>query len=190
MFLVAGLGNPGLKYKYTRHNVGFLAIDYIAAQNDIKVDKLKFKALYGEGRLEGERVLLAKPQTFMNNSGESIAEIARYYKIPPERIIVIYDDVSINAGRMRVRPSGSDGGHNGMKSVIYHLNSDAFPRVRIGIGSPDKDMIDFVLGEFGEMEGRIVTRCIKAAYDAVKCIIASGCDEAMNRFNGLDFSEE
>jgi len=189
LFLIAGLGNPGLKYRHTRHNVGFMAADYIAEQNKIKINKIKFRAVLGEGKIGSEKVILVKPQTFMNNSGESIAEISRYYKIPPQRIIVIYDDAAINVGRVRIRPSGSDGGHNGMKSVIYHLNSDEFPRVKIGIGSAQHSMIDFVLGKFDENEGKIVTKCIKATEDIVKLIIVEGCSAAMNNFNGMDFTE-
>lgn len=184
MFLIAGLGNPGDKYKYTRHNVGFIAADYIAETFGIKLTKIKFKSLCGEGVISGEKVLIAKPSTFMNNSGEAIAEIARYYKIPVNRIIIIYDDISLDVGKVRIRPSGSDGGHNGMKSIIYHLGSDAFPRIRIGIGAPDIPLIDYVLGNFSKEDGVAVTNCVKKTDEIIKCIINTGTADAMNKFNG------
>lgn len=187
MYLIVGLGNPGEKYKYTRHNVGFVAIDYISARNNIKVKKIKFKALYGEGVLEGERVLLSKPSTFMNNSGESVRAIAAYYKIKPENIIVIYDDAALDIGKVRIRPSGSDGGHNGMKSIIYHLASDGFTRIRIGIGKGKNEMVGHVLGSFSAEEGVTVTACIKEAEAMVKEIIKNGVDAAMNIYNGKTY---
>lgn len=187
MYLIAGLGNPGDKYAKTRHNVGFVAIDYLALKFGISVKKIKFKALIGEGVIGGERVILAKPTTFMNLSGESILEIAKYYKLPPENIIIIYDDTAIEVGKIRIRPGGSDGGHNGMKSIIYLLGSDAFPRIRVGIGKAKDEMVGHVLGTFSKPDGEAVTKCIKATDKIVEEIIKNGAGSAMNKFNGATF---
>lgn len=187
MYLIAGLGNPGDKYAKTRHNVGFVAIDYLAIKYGISVKKIKFKGLIGEGKIGNERVILAKPTTFMNSSGESIVEIAKYYKIPPENIIVIYDDTAIDVGKLRIRPGGSDGGHNGMKSIIYLLQSDAFPRIRVGIGKAKDEMVNHVLGNFSKEDGEKVTKCIKLTDKIVEEIITSGVGSAMNKFNGAAF---
>ena len=138
MYVIAGLGNPGKKYENTRHNMGFITIDQLAEKHNIKVDKLKFKALVGEGRIAGQKVMLVKPQTYMNLSGESIREVMNFYKLEPENLIVIYDDIDIEAGTLRIRKFGSAGTHNGMKSVVYQLQSDRFPRIRLGIGSQKK----------------------------------------------------
>ena len=187
MYLIAGLGNPGTKYDMTRHNIGFHTIDYIADEMGIKIKKLKFKALYGEGVINGERVILVKPQTFMNLSGESIAEFVKFFKISVENVIIISDDISLDTGRIRVRGKGSAGGHNGLKSIIYMLNSDKFPRVRIGVGAPthaDYDLADFVLGRFSKEEIPVLEEAIVRADKAVKEIIARGFESAMNKFNG------
>ena len=189
MFLIAGLGNCGKEYERTRHNVGFVAIDYLAEKYGIDVKKIKFKALIGEGRIGSERVILAKPTTFMNASGESLMEIAKFYKLPPENIIVIYDDSAIDVGRLRIRPGGSDGGHNGMKSIIYLLQSDAFPRIRVGIGKAKGDMVNHVLGNFSKEEGVLVTKCIKACDKIVEEIMKNGAQSAMNKYNGMTFDE-
>ena len=188
MYLIAGLGNPGEKYKYTRHNVGFMTIDYLSAVFGIKVRKIKFRALLGEGVIGGEKVILAKPSTFMNLSGESIAPMAEYFKIPKDRIIVIYDDAALPAGKIRIRPCGSDGGHNGMKSVIYMLETEQFPRIRIGIGdSGDTPMADFVTETFSEEDGVKVTSCIKQTDKIITEIIENDVQSAMNMFNGMSF---
>ena len=188
MYLIAGLGNPGEKYKYTRHNVGFMAIDYLSAVWNISVKKIKFRALIGEGNIGGEKIVLAKPSTFMNLSGESIAPMADYYKIPKENIIVIYDDVALPCGRLRIRAGGSDGGHNGMKSLIYMLRSDAFPRIRIGIGDMGQiPLADYVLGTFSKDDGEKVTSCIKQTDKIVSEIMGNGTESAMNKFNGMSF---
>ena len=168
----------------TRHNIGFHTIDYIADKYGAKLTKLKFKAVYGEATISGEKVYLVKPQTYMNLSGDSVGEMAQFYKIPPENIIVINDDISLDVGRIRVRPKGSAGGHNGLKSIIYRLNSDTFPRVKMGVGAPkheDYDLADFVLGRFTkeEMEDAIVK-----AEKAVAEIIKNGVQSAMNKYNG------
>lgn len=186
MYLVAGLGNPGNKYEMTRHNIGFHTIDYIADELGVKIKKLKYKSLYGEGEINGEKVLLVKPQTFMNNSGESIIDFVNFFKIPVENVIIISDDISLDAGRIRIRGKGSAGGHNGLKSIIYHLNSDQFPRVRIGVGAPqheDYDLADFVLGRFTKDEIPILEEAIIKADKAVKEIIACGYESAMNKYN-------
>lgn len=187
MFLIVGLGNPGSKYKYTRHNIGFVALEYISVKYNISVKRIKFKSLIGEGSIKGEKVILMKPSTFMNLSGEAVGECARFYKIPLENIIIICDDVALNTGRIRIRPSGSDGGHNGIKSIASHLGSDLFPRVRIGAGKPLYDMIDHVLGTFHPEDGKKVTSCIKLTDKIIEEIITNGVEDAMNRFNGTAF---
>lgn len=183
MHLIVGLGNPGREYDKTRHNVGFVAIDYLAEQLGIKMSKLKFKGIYGEGFLGTEKCILLKPQTFMNLSGQSVREAAEFYKIEPENIIVLYDDVTLDPGKVRIRPSGSAGGHNGMKNIIYLLNSDKFTRVRFGVGAPQHDLADHVLGHFNDEDGVAVTRAIKNTEDILSVIFKMGVSEAMSRFN-------
>ncbi|OQB15570.1 MAG: Peptidyl-tRNA hydrolase [Firmicutes bacterium ADurb.Bin193] len=183
-YLIAGLGNPGRKYVDTRHNVGFEMLDSVAAAFGIKVSKVKFRALIGYGTIGGEDVILAKPQTYMNVSGESIRDIAEYYKIPAERIIIISDDISLDTGRVRIRQKGSAGGHNGLKSIIYQLNSDEFPRIRVGIGSPEGDgLVGYVLERFSKDEIRALTELAIAMPTIVETIITKGIAEAMNRYN-------
>ena len=186
MFLIAGLGNPGRKYEMTRHNIGFEVIDYISKEYGIKVNKIKHKALLGEGILQGERVLLAKPQTFMNLSGESIREICEYYKLLPEQIIIIYDDIALPAGSVRIRAKGSAGGHNGMKSIIYQLQTDEFMRLRLGVGAPqheDYDLKDYVLGRFGKEEADDIISAVKLCPDALTLMMRDGAAAAASRFN-------
>lgn len=186
MYLIVGLGNPGRQYEMTRHNIGFHTIDYIADEYKIKVNKLKFKALYGETSIGGEKAYLIKPQTFMNLSGESVVEFSRFYKAPPENIIVINDDISLDAGRIRVRAKGSAGGHNGLKSIIYQLQSDEFPRVKMGVGSPnhaDYDLADYVLGRFTKEEIPVMENAIIRAKKAVEEIIMHNVESAMNKYN-------
>lgn len=186
MYLVAGLGNPGKQYDMTRHNIGFEVIDYMAEKLDVKVNKLKFKALYGETKIGMEKVLLVKPQTYMNLSGDSIRDFCNFYKIPPENVIIINDDIAIEAGRLRIRSKGSAGGHNGLKSIIYQLNSDNFPRIRVGVGAPkheDYDLADFVLGRFSKEEIPVLEESIIKASKAVEEIIKNNIDSAMNKFN-------
>ena len=182
-FLIAGLGTPGKKYVDTRHNVGFEMLDVLAMANGIKVSKIKFKALVGEGKIGGKNVVLAKPQTYMNLSGESIREIAAYYKIPPHKIIIIYDDISINTGRIRIRHKGSAGGHNGMKNIIYQLKTDEFPRLRIGVGEPDEDVVSYVLGRFSKTDIETLTEIAKEIPDIIEMMIVSGIETAMNKYN-------
>ncbi|MFA5524734.1 MAG: aminoacyl-tRNA hydrolase [Tissierellales bacterium] len=185
MYAVIGLGNPGSKYKGTRHNVGFNTIDCIAQRYNTKVTKIKFKAVYGETQIGGEKVLLVKPQTYMNRSGESVLEITNFYKMPIENIIVIVDDVDIKFGTLRIRTKGSAGTHNGMKSIIYLLQSDNFPRVKIGVGKPNDhiDLADFVLSGFSKDDRISIDNTIEQAAKAVEKIITSGISVAMNEFN-------
>lgn len=187
MYIVAGLGNPESKYDNTRHNIGFHTVDVLCKKYNITLNKLKFKASYGEGRIGGEKVLVAKPQTYMNLSGEAIRDMASFYKIEPENIIVIYDDVSLEPGRIRIRTNGSDGGHNGIKSIIYQLTSDKFPRIKIGVGAPphkDFDLADYVLGKFSSEEIKILEPVLLDVASAVECIIKDGTGKAMNLYNG------
>lgn len=187
MYLVVGLGNPGTQYEMTRHNIGFHTIDYIADKLNVKVKKLKYKALYGECEIGGEKVFLVKPQTYMNLSGDSVIEFVNFFKIPIENVIVISDDISLPTGRIRVRPKGSAGGHNGLKSIIYQLRSDEFPRVKIGVGEPDNseyELADYVLGKFSKDEIPVLEDAIIRSYKAVCEIINRGVSSAMNKYNG------
>ena len=190
MYIIAGLGNPGKEFEKTRHNMGFNVIDYIAYRYNIDINKSKFKGQIGEGYIEGEKVILLKPQTFMNLSGESILEAVQFYKVDMDKLIVVYDDVSFPLGRLRVRPSGSDGGHNGMKSIIYLLGRDDFPRVRVGIGAPEFDMVDYVIGKFKDDEKGIVDDMAKVASDAVVAIMTRDVTSAMNEYNGYKYDLE
>ena len=184
MYVIAGLGNPGKKYANTRHNMGFITIDQLAEKHDIKVDKVKFKALVGEGRIAGQKVLLVKPQTYMNLSGESIQEVMHFYKLEPEELIVIYDDLDLDAGALRLRKFGSAGTHNGMRSVVQHLGSDRFPRIRLGIGNQGKkDIIDFVIGGFSKDEVPVLEEAVTNAVLAIECMLGEGIDRAMSQFN-------
>lgn len=186
MYIVAGLGNPGREYDMTRHNIGFEAIDYIADNKNVKVNKLKYKALYGETKIGTEKVYLVKPQTYMNLSGESIREFCSFFKVPPENVIIINDDISLDTGKIRIRAKGSAGGHNGLKSIIYQLNSDNFPRIRIGVGAPkheDYELADYVLGRFSKDEIPVLEDAIVKTAKAVEEIIKNNIDSAMNKFN-------
>ena len=184
--LVVGLGNPGDKYTFTRHNTGFLALDFIAEKCGVKVDRARFKSLCADARIGEHRVLLMKPQTFMNLSGEAVRDAADFYKIPPENIIVLFDDINFDVGAMRIRRSGSDGGHNGIKSIIYQLNSDAFPRVKIGVGkkpSPDYDLADYVLGTYSDADKKTLFSAFSRVYDGVELILSGQMEKAMNLYN-------
>lgn len=186
-WLVVGLGNPGPKYEWTRHNMGFLVIDELAERESIPVQRLKFKALTNTAVIGGKSVLLMKPTTYMNLSGEAVGQAARFYKIPPERVLVISDDVALPQGKLRVRRSGSAGGHNGLKNIIAHLGSDQFPRVKVGVGGkphPDSDMADWVLSKFTGPDKTAMEQTIDRAADAVTCLLAQGVDKAMASFNG------
>lgn len=185
IFVIIGLGNPGTRYENTRHNVGFDTIDRLSKKNNIAVTKVKHKAVIGDGTIEGHRVLLVKPQTFMNLSGESVREIIEWYKISVKNIIIVYDDIDLPVGKLRIRPNGSSGTHNGMRSVIYQIQSDDFPRIRIGVDKPPQgwNLADFVLSKFSSEERKIVEDAIENAAGAVEAILKSGVDNAMNRFN-------
>lgn len=185
MHLIVGLGNPTKQYEGTRHNVGFETIDRIAAENHIPVEEKKHKALYGSGYIEGEKVILAKPQTFMNLSGESVRELSDYYKIPAENIIVIYDDISLDVGQLRIREKGSAGGHNGIKNIILHLGTDVFPRIKVGVGEKPKgwDLADYVLGRYSAEDRKIIDEAQKEAAEAVKLMVMDDVRGAMNRYN-------
>ena len=185
MYLIVGLGNPEKEYAGTRHNMGFDVINELSKEYNISIDKSRFKGLYGSGTIENEKIILLKPQTFMNLSGESIREIMDFYKISVEDIIVVYDDIDIDSGNIRIRKSGSSGSHNGMKSVIQHLNTTNFYRIRVGIGSPKEkiDMINYVIGKVSKEERAILEQGILKAKDAVVEIIKNGIDKAMNQYN-------
>jgi len=183
--LIIGLGNPGKKYENTRHNVGFDTIDYLAQKYNIRLSKIGFKAVYGEGEIEGIRIILLKPQTFMNLSGESVRDIVAWYKIPLERVIIIYDDIDLDSGKIRVRSKGSSGTHNGMKSIIYQLQAEEFPRIRIGIDRPPEkwDLADYVLSKFSKGDREIIEQSIEKAAKAAIMVATSGAEKAMNNFN-------
>ena len=186
-WLIVGLGNPGKDYARSRHNAGWRALDILAQNLGCKIDKGKFQGLYGQANYAGTKVFLLKPQTYMNLSGRSVLQLSAYYNIPPQRIIVLFDDISLEPGRLRVRPDGSAGGHNGIKSVIAELGSQEFPRVKIGVGAkphPDADLADWVLSGFSASEEKALLPALERAADAALCIIDKGCAEAANRFNG------
>jgi PTH1 family peptidyl-tRNA hydrolase len=185
VYLIVGLGNPGTRYENTRHNVGFLALDYISAKYAIKTDKLKHKSLIGDGNIGGQKVILVKPQTFMNSSGEAVRDLVEWYKIPLSNLIVIYDDIDLPAGRIRLRPKGSAGTHNGMRSILYQIQSEDFMRIRVGISRPPEnwDLVDYVLGRFNSDERKSVEESIEKIAEAVAVIISEGIETAMNRYN-------
>ena len=185
-FIIAGLGNPGDKYENTRHNVGFMAIDKIARHYGVIINKIKFKSLIAEADTDVGKVLLMKPTTFMNNSGVAIAEAASFYKIPPENVIVLHDEISFDPGVIRIRRKGSAGGHNGLKSIIAHLGSDEFPRIKIGVGkkpSPDYDLVDFVLGKFSEADLSTLADKSKDINAALLLMLDGKIEEAMNKYS-------
>lgn len=184
-YIIAGLGNPGEEYQRSRHNIGFMAMDYLSQKLGVDIKRAKFHALTGDADVYSKRVLLMKPQTYMNNSGESVRDAAEFYKIPPERVIIIYDDISLEEGRMRIRRKGSDGGHNGIKSIIYHLQSDEFPRIKIGAGIPPAgaDIIAWVLGSIPKDKQNDVYSCIEKTYGALEFMLQENIDKAMNIYN-------
>ena len=191
MKLVVGLGNPGQKYLKNRHNVGFMIIDELSKRNSIDINREKFRAGIGEGRIGREKVILMKPLTFMNNSGMAVIDCANYYDISPQDIIVITDDIDIPWGSIRIKQKGSAGSHNGMKSIIYHLNSQDFPRVKISVGKKisQMDLADFVLSNFTKEEQKVLDLEIEDAAKAVELIIDNRMDDAMNLYNGINHSE-
>ena len=186
-YLIVGLGNPGDKYEFTRHNAGFMCLDFLADKLDFKINKLKYKSLLADVDIRGHRCLIMKPQTFMNNSGEAVRDAAQFYKIPPENVIVIYDDISLDVGKIRVRRKGSDGGHNGIKSIIYHLNSDNFPRIKVGVGKKPaewEDLADWVLSRFTNDELKTLHDVAEKVCKNLPIMLDGKIDEAMNRMNG------
>ena len=185
-FIVAGLGNPGKEYEKTRHNAGFLSIDYIAGKLGVSINRAKFHALVGEGEIAGKRVLFMKPETYMNNSGVAIAEAAAFYKIPAQNVIVLHDEISFDPGLFRIRRKGSAGDHNGLKSIIAHLGSQDFPRVKIGVGqkpTPEYDLADWVLGKMPAADCEKITEKFGDIHTSVELIVSGKIDEAMNRFS-------
>ena len=187
-WLIAGLGNPGPEYEKTRHNTGFMSLDLLAARLQVKVSKERFKALTAQADFDGQRLLLMKPLTFMNASGIAIEAAAHFYKIPPERVLVLFDDISLPVGKLRIRKNGSAGGHNGLKSIISCLGSDQFPRVKIGVGAkpdPDYELADWVLGNIPKGDLPTLQTELEHAADAALCLIADGAAAAASRFNGL-----
>lgn len=185
-WLIVFLGNPGPRYEMTRHNAGFMAADAMAKEKNVNINKARFKALTATCDIGGESVLLMKPQTFMNLSGDAVAQAAKFYKIPPERVIVVSDEISLPIGKLRIRTKGSAGGHNGLKDIIAKLGTDAFPRIRIGVGAPphpDYDMADWVLSSFKNQDAEDMLAAAERAAQAAQCYITQGADRAMNRFN-------
>ncbi len=186
-WLIVGLGNPGENYARTRHNIGFRAVDCLAGQLGAKIDRAKFRGLYGQATYKGLKLILLKPQTFMNNSGLSVMDAARFYKLPAERVVVLFDDISLDVGRLRVRAEGSAGGHNGIKSIIGGLNSQSFPRVKIGVGAkphPDYELADWVLSNFTKDEEKVLAPVIEDAASAALELIENGVQAAASKYNG------
>ena len=186
MYIIAGLGNPGLQYMGTRHNAGFSVIDELADKHNISIDTAKHKGMIGKGVIDGQKVILVKPMTYMNNSGECIREVMDYYKVDIDDLIVIFDDISLVPGKLIIRAKGSAGGHNGIKSIIAHLGSDGFKRVKFGVGDKPKgwDLADWVLGKFPSEEFEALREGNKKACEAVECIMSEGIESAMNKYNG------
>ena len=185
MLIIAGLGNPGKEYENTRHNAGFMVMDALAEKIGADISEKKHKALCGKGVIGGEKVILMKPQTYMNSSGESIRAAADYYKVDPEDILVVYDDISLALGQLRIRAKGSAGGHNGIKDIIRRLGTEKFIRIRVGVGAKPKDwdLADFVLGHFSDSDRKLVDEGIRDAAEAVELILSEGVDVAMNKYN-------
>lgn len=185
MFLIVGLGNPGKEYENTRHNIGFTAIDKIADKYNIEVNRVKFKGVCGEGFIGGDKVILLKPTTYMNLSGESVRAVMDFYKLTEEDILIIYDDISLDVGRLRMREKGSAGGHNGIKSIIGHLGTEVFSRIKIGVGQPKNDLVNHVLGKFSKAENEVLNETIDCVVEATETVIRADIKEAMNKFNGF-----
>ena len=192
MYYIVGLGNPGLKYENTRHNVGFLTIDYLARKHNIDVKKSKFKSLYGQGTISGHKVMLVKPQTYMNNSGEAVRDLKNFYKFDTDKLIVIYDDIDIDFGSIRIRKKGSAGTHNGMKSIIYQIQDDSFPRIKIAVGKKPEymDLANFVLSGFNEKEAEIIRKEIDIASLSIETLIEENIDKSMNLYNSVRLMED
>lgn len=185
MYLIVGLGNIGKEYENTRHNVGFDAVDMLSHRYNIPLNREKFKGVCGEGFIDGKKVILLKPSTYMNLSGESVREAVNFYKLGNDEMIVIYDDISLEVGKLRIRSKGSAGGHNGIKNMIANLGSEEFLRIKVGVGQPKGNLISHVLGKFSDDERKILEKSLIASADAVECLLKEGSTEAMNRFNGF-----
>ncbi len=185
MYIIVGLGNPTDKYQATRHNIGWDAITRLSDDYRIPLDFKKHKAVCGKGQIEGEKVILAQPLTYMNLSGESVRELVDFYKVTPEEVIIIYDDISLEVGQLRIRKKGSAGGHNGIKSIISHLGTDEFPRIKVGVGDKPKDwdLADYVLSRFSKEEEPVIREALKDTSDAIRMLITNGIDTAMNQYN-------
>ncbi|MDU0945704.1 aminoacyl-tRNA hydrolase [Anaerococcus obesiensis] len=192
MYYIVGLGNPGIQYENTRHNAGFITIDYLARKYSIDVRKIKFKSLIGQGVISGHKVMLVKPQTYMNNSGEAIREIYKYFDFDHDKLIVIYDDIDIDFGSIRIRKKGSAGTHNGMKSIIYNLEFDDFPRIKVAVGKKPSymDLANFVLSGFSKQEVKIIEEEVKLASDAIEMILEEGIEKTMSMFNSKRLVED
>ena len=185
-YIIVGLGNPGTEYENTRHNIGFMTIDMLCEKYKVSCKKLKFKSLTCDVMIVGKRCLIMKPSTFMNKSGEAVTEAMSFYKIPPERTIIVFDDISLEPGKMRIRRKGSDGGHNGIKNIIYLSGFDTFPRIKMGVGAkphPDYNLADWVLGHFKKEDGEKLEQCFDNAVSALELIVDGKIDQAMNKFN-------
>ena len=185
-YIIVGLGNPGRQYEGTRHNAGFISLDYLADQLNVKVNRIKFKSTVGEATVAGHRCLLMKPSTFMNLSGQAVTEAMRFYKIPPERVVILCDDINLDVGKIRIRRKGSDGGQNGVKNIIYLSGSDEFPRIKVGIGKkphPDYDLKDWVLSRFNDKDKQLLKETLPKIADAVGLIVCDDIDRAMNQYN-------
>ncbi|EGC84269.1 aminoacyl-tRNA hydrolase [Anaerococcus hydrogenalis] len=192
MYYIVGLGNPGMQYENTRHNAGFISIDYLARKYDIDVRKIKFKSLIGQGVISGHKVMLVKPQTYMNNSGEAIREIFNYFDFDHDKLIVIYDDIDIDFGSIRIRKKGSAGTHNGMKSIIYNLQFDDFPRIKVAVGKKPEymDLANFVLSGFSKKEAKIIEEEVMLLSDAIEMILEEGIDKTMSIYNSKRLVED
>ena len=192
MYYIVGLGNPGIQYENTRHNAGFISIDYLARKYSIDVRKIKFKSLIGQGVISGHKVMLVKPQTYMNNSGEAIREIYKYFDFDHDKLIVIYDDIDIDFGSIRIRKKGSAGTHNGMKSIIYNLEFDDFPRIKVAVGKKPSymDLANFVLSGFSKQEAKIIEEEVKLTSDAIEMILEEGIEKSMSMFNSKRLVED
>ncbi len=185
-YIIAGLGNPGSDYENTRHNIGFMTIDTLCEKYKLSCKKAKFKSLTCDAMIGGKRCLIMKPTTFMNKSGEAVTEAMSFYKIPPERTIIVYDDISLEPGKLRIRRKGSDGGHNGMKNIIYLSGKDTFPRIKMGVGAkphPDYSLADWVLGHFKKEDGEALEACMKNACESIELMVQDKINEAMNKHN-------
>ena len=190
MFLIVGLGNPGTEYQNTRHNIGFNAINFIANKYNINVNREKFKGMCGEGFINGEKVILFKPLTYMNLSGDAVKLLLDFYKLDMKDVLVIYDDISLEVGKLRIREKGSAGGHNGIKNIILNTGTDVFGRIKIGVGQPKGDLVNHVLGKFPKEDTEVLNKILEIVVSATELIVKNDAKEAMNKFNGINLCKE